>query len=150
MSDPLTPVSELYARREAAALAALAQSRRNEEQARGDLARLQTLGDEYRANLAETAREGIRADALKHVRGFLAGLDRGIATQSQHVGRVAEKTGECARHWQDSKLRTHAIDTVRLRRQLVVQRRLSRREQHSQDELAARRRGRTDDALEGS
>ena len=138
MSEPLQRVADLFAEREQRALTRLGEARVREQRAQADLARIHTLGRDYRETLRKQQETGIGAASLKQWQGFIGQLDNGAGRQQRAVDRVQQQSQHAEAAWFEARQRAAAMAKVQARRQQHAAEVEHRAEQRLQDELAAR------------
>ena len=140
MSDQLERVNDLFRARSDAALRRFGSAREKQTQAAASLERVQALGREYRAQLADEATVGMTSLRLKQWQQFLGGIVRGERQQNATLATFAAHTVIAEQQFQTARAKTEAIAALRERRDAREVSAENRREQRKSDEFAARSR----------
>ena len=138
MSDQLERVNDLFRSRSDAALRRFGTAREKQTQAAASLERVQALGREYRAQLADEATVGMTSLRLKQWQQFLGGIVRGERQQNATLSAFTQHTIIAERQFHAARVRTEAIAALRDRRDARELMAENRREQRLSDEFAAR------------
>lgn len=118
----------------------LARSRRNQQQAQGQLNTLQSYRQEYSRRLQQTMQEGMEPASLLNYQAFLRSLDDAITRAGVSLDEQARQVSHCQQHWLEQQRKLNSYDTLATRRALTEQLRDTRSEQRHTDELSARLR----------
>lgn len=118
----------------------LARSRRNQQQAQGQLNTLQSYRQEYSHRLQQTMQEGMEPASLLNYQAFLRSLDDAIDRARQSLGEQARQVGQHQQHWLEQQRKLNSYDTLVNRRVQAEQLRDSRSDQRLTDELSAQLR----------
>ena len=138
MNDSLERVNELFRQRSDAALERFGAARQKQSTAAASLERVQSLGREYRAQLAEEASDGMTTLRLKQWQHFLGGIGRGERQQDALLQAFAQHTAAAEQQFHAARAKAEAIAVLRERRTLRESVEAVRREQRLNDEFAAR------------
>ncbi|WBY00614.1 flagellar export protein FliJ [Ramlibacter tataouinensis] len=136
---PLDTLIELASERTDQAARRLAELLKAQAGAAEKLALLQQYRDEYLARLHERMRAGLPASELRNFQLFVATLDGAIEQQRALAQQAEARLAQGRSHWQDSRRRLGAFDTLagRMRSQQALA--AGRQEQREGDERSATR-----------
>ncbi|MBA2779526.1 flagellar export protein FliJ [Billgrantia kenyensis] len=117
----------------------LAGERQNERNVAAQLESLNRYRLEYAERLQQAMREGIDPASMHNYQQFLASLDGALQRARQALDAQQQRVQHSQQQWQQEQKRLSAFDTLVSRRDAERQRQEARREQRTNDEMAAGR-----------
>ncbi|WP_274644502.1 flagellar export protein FliJ [Pseudomonas serbica] len=118
----------------------LANSRRNEQQARDHLKMLETFRSDYAKERQRLMRIGMSPMTFSHYRGFLDMLDAGIFKATQMLTQFTQTVDENQTHLTEQHVKLTSFETLIDRRARSAQVAANRVEQRQVDEMSAQMR----------
>ncbi len=137
-SDRVKPIIKVAEDREHAAARVLAAAQQIVHERKVRLQDLLRYRDEYRANMTARGRQGVSAQSLRGMLGFLGKLDLAVEQQEQSVRAAENDLDLKRRQWLEKHFRTEALDHVRDRYLTDERKTANRLEQKESDEQALR------------
>jgi flagellar FliJ protein len=118
----------------------LANSRRNEEQARDHLQMLETFRTDYAKERQRLMRIGMSPMTFSHYRGFLDMLDSGIFKATQMLTQYVQTVDENQTHLTEQHVKLTSFETLIDRRARSAKQTANRAEQRQVDEMSSQMR----------
>ncbi|WP_338924940.1 flagellar export protein FliJ (plasmid) [Pseudomonas silesiensis] len=118
----------------------LANSRKNEQQAREHLKLLESYRADYAKERQRLMRIGMSPMTFNHYRGFLDMLDAGIFQATQTLKQQVETVDKNQTNWRDQHVKLNSFETLIERRARSAQVIANRVEQRQSDEMSAQMR----------
>ena len=115
-----------------------------------NLRQLMVYREEYRARLAHSMKQGMRAMSCQDFHRFLGKLDQAIKQQAAEVDAAKARWEEGKREWLNRRRKVQAYDTLHQRHLRSEATREARLEQREQDEFAGKQFGRKSVAEDGT
>jgi flagellar FliJ protein len=112
-----------------------------ERDAKSKLEMLQQYRDEYANRFRQAAQNGLSQREWHNYQEFLNRLDEAIDAQRQTVALQVQHTATGQKQWQQQRTKLKAFDTLSKRHFSSENAKELKREQKTQDEFAARRKG---------
>lgn len=141
-ADRLKLIIELAERRERQAAAQLGQIRDRQAAEEQRLQELQGYRDEYHGTRRPEMQGGMSAAQLVNFKQFAGRLHSAVGQQQQVLEQFARECERLEQRWRHARSRRVALEKLRVRYQEQEARRREKREQHLNDEHAARVFGR--------
>ena len=137
-NESLERINDLFRQRSDAALKNFGAAREKQSKAADSLAQVQSLGREYRAQLADEATQGMTSLRLKQWQTFLTGIGKGEHQQNATLNAFTAHAAAAEQQFHAARAKTEAIAAVRERRSMRETIVANRIEQRLSDEFAAR------------
>jgi flagellar FliJ protein len=118
----------------------LANSQRNEQQAKDHLQMLEKFRTDYAKERQRLMRIGMSPMTFGHYRGFLDMLDAGIFEATQRLAQHVRTVGENQTHLTEQHVKLTSFETLIDRRAHAAQVTANRAEQRQLDEMSAQMR----------
>ena len=134
----LQTVLELMQTRADDATQNLARLIANERDAKNKLEMLQQYRDEYALRFRQMAQNGLTQSEWRNYQEFLNRLDEAIDSQRQTLTQQKQRTAAGQAQWQQQQKKLKAFNTLSERHYANENALESKREQKTQDEVAAR------------
>ena len=139
----LQTIHELMQTRADDATQLLARLIASERSAKDKLEMLRKYRDDYAGKFRLAAQNGLTPGEWRNYQEFLNRLDEAINAQSQAVAQQVQRTASGQANWQQQQMKLKAFDTLSERHYASENAQELKREQKSQDEFSARRKGDT-------